>query len=102
MTGRLFICFCILVIVLLLGLKIQARTTTTSHRRHSKHKSSLRRNIVVLFDRTRLTYSAFFFHQTGLYNLVPNNNSGIREYSAKMDLFDLFCPKPIPVQMLIN
>ncbi|KRX40669.1 hypothetical protein T05_13921 [Trichinella murrelli] len=81
MTGRLFICFCILVIVLLLGLKIQARTTTTTttaHRRHSKHKSSLRRNI------------------------VPNNNSGIREYSAKMDLFDLFCPKPIPVQILIN
>ncbi|KAL1230553.1 Bifunctional purine biosynthesis protein PurH [Trichinella pseudospiralis] len=44
MTGRLFICFCILVIVLLLGLKIQARTTI-AHRRHSKHRSSQRRNI---------------------------------------------------------
>ncbi|KRZ13545.1 hypothetical protein T11_10630 [Trichinella zimbabwensis] len=43
MTRRLFICFCILVIVLLLGLKIQARTTI-AHRRHSKHRSSLRRN----------------------------------------------------------
>ncbi|KRY70468.1 hypothetical protein T4A_12181 [Trichinella pseudospiralis] len=119
MTGRLFICFCILVIVLLLGLKIQARTTI-AHRRHSKHRSSQRRNIAYMDEisqQNQYDHISFkqlqncFRHSIQFAQKCENgkhastilmHNAICNKYLAKMDLFDLFCPKPIPVQMLIN